>query len=509
MQHSNSEKIMKKIIAYINKLLVMTLVLAGWSCNDFLDEVDQSNFTLENYFTRPEHATSVVNSIYESLRPTMQSGFNGGPWMMLEFATGLADTELGQAQNSLFVRSLINNSDNAYGQTYWTSYYRGIANANLAIAKIPEIEMDASTQNRLLGEARFLRAYYYFGLVRIFGAIPLITEPIDLSSPEMYPEPASVENVYNQIVTDLTTAENMPLPYRNVEGRVSMGAVKSMLSSVYLTMAGYPLQKGQQYFQLAAEKAQEVIQSGEFSLFNSYESLHNTEDKNQGEHIFMTQYAAFIMPSTWQVSIIPYNRGISAYNDETGGIFANANFVRSFEEGDKRAREKEFFYTEFTLSADRNTVLPLGDYYLYKHFDQEAQLSTTSSGLNWMIYRYAEVLLTYAEAANEAFGPTAEVYEAVNQIRRRAELPDLEGLSQTELREAIWKERWVELCYENKTWYDMVRLRKAYNVIEGTFEDYVGHQFSYGPTLRERELLFPIPTAEIRNNNKLTQNQGY
>ena len=325
----------------------------------------------------------------------------------------------------------------------------------------------------------------------------------------MYPDPASVAEIYAQIVEDLTTAETLGLPYKDAAGRVSMGAVKTMLSSVYLTMAGYPLQAGDQYYQLAAEKANEVIQSGEFSLFDSYDKLHSVADKNQGEHIFMAQFAAFIMPSTWQVAILPYNRGISAYNAETGGIFANRDFVRSFEEGDKRAEEKEFFYTEFSLRSDRNAVLQLGDYYIYKHFDELAQLETTSSGLNWKIYRYAEVLLTYAEAANEAFGPTAEVYEALNQIRRRANLPDLEGLSQDQLREAIWKERWVELCYENKTWYDMVRLRKAYNVLENRFENYVGHQFSYGPTVTERELLFPIPTAEVRNNAKLTQNPGY
>ncbi|WP_114751185.1 RagB/SusD family nutrient uptake outer membrane protein [Pleomorphovibrio marinus] len=500
---------MKTTINIFAKALIFLFFIGIWSCNDFLDETDKSNFTLENYFTRPEHATSVVNSIYESLRPITQSGFNGGPWMMLEFATGLADTELGQAQNSLFVRSLINNSDNAYGQTYWTTHYRGIANANLAIAKIPEIEMDNSTQNRLLGEARFLRAYFYYTLVRIFGEIPLITTPIDLSSPEMYPDPAPIAEIYAQIVEDLTTAETLGLPFKETTGRVSMGAVKSMLASVYMTMAGHPLQAGSQYFQLAAEKSQEVIQAGEFGLFNSYGSLHTVEDKNQGEHIFMAQFAAFIMPSSWQVSIVPYNRGVSAYNDETGGIFANADFVRSFEEGDKRAAEKEFFYTEYSMRSDRTTIMQLGDYYIYKLFDEEAQLETTSSGLNWMIYRYAEVLLTYAEAANEAFGPTAEAYEAVNQVRRRAELPDLEGLSQEQLREAIWKERWVELCYENKTWYDMVRLRKAYNVLENRFEDYVGHQFSYGPTVTERELLFPIPTAEVRNNSKLTQNPGY
>ncbi len=490
-------------------MVCLFMIFGTIGCSEFLEETDKSNFTLENYFTRPEHATSVVNSIYESLRPMTESGFNGGPWMMLEFATGLANTELGQAQFSLFVRNLINNSDNGYGQTIWTSYYRGIANANLAIARIPEIPMDENAKNKLLGEARFLRAYYYYNLVRIFGSIPLITNPIDLTSEELYPEPASVETVYELIVSDLTTAESSGLPMRDISGRVSMGAVKSMLSGVYLTMAGYPLQKGPEYYQRAADKAKEVIDSGVFSLFDSYYSLHDVEAKNQGEHIFMGQFAAFILPSTWQVSIIPYNRGISAYSAETGGIFANSEFVESYEQGDKRAREKEFYYTQYSLRADRNTTLELGDYYLYKHFDEEANLSTTSSGMNWMIYRYAEVLLIYAEASNEVDGPNPDAYEAVNQIRRRAELPELSGLSQADLREAIWKEKWHELSFENKTWFDMVRLRKAFNVNSRTFENYVGHQFSYGPTVGERELLFPIPTAEIRNNPKLVQNPGY
>ena len=146
---------------------------------------------------------------------------------------------------------------------------------------------------------------------------------------------------------------------------------------------------------------------------------------------------------------------------------------------------------------------------MYKHFDNTAQLSTTSSDLNWTVLRYAEVLLTLAEASNEANGPTAVAYDAVNAVRKRAELPELKGLSKEELREAIWRERWYELSFENKTWYDMVRLRKAFNVTTKKFENYVGHKFSYGPTLKDRELLFPIPTAEIRNNSKLKQNSGY
>lgn len=484
------------------------LVFIGTGCSDFLEEPDRSNFTLENYFTKPEHAESVVNSIYENLRGTLGGGFGGAPWMMLEFGTGLANTELGQAQNSIFVRNLVNNSDNGYGQTYWTTNYRGIANANLAIAKIPDIPMDEAAKKKYLGEARFLRALYYYDLVRIFGNIPLITEPINLKSPELYPDQATPEQVFKLIEADLVEAEASGLPYTDVTGRVSLGAVKSLLSSVYLTMAGYPLQK-KEYFQKAADKAKEVIDSGKYSLFSSYDDLRNPSQKNKGENIFMVQYLAFVLPSNWQTSIIPYNQGISAYNDETGAIFANKEFVESYAKGDKRVDEKQFYYRTFSLRSDRTKTRDLGGYYIYKLFDSEAQLSTTSSNLNWTVLRYAEVLLTYAEAANEAGALTPAAYDAVNKIRQRANLPALSGLTQAQFREAVWKERFYELSFENKSWYDMARLRKAFNVSTKTFDNFVGHKFSYGPVLKERELLFPIPTAEIRNNSKLKQNPGY
>jgi hypothetical protein len=493
---------------FIQVALTGSLLLFGAGCSDFLEEPDKSNFTLENYFTKPEHAESVVNSIYESLRGTLGGGFGGAPWMMLEFGTGLANTELGQAQNSIFVRNLVNNSDNGYGATYWTNNYRGIANANLAIAKIPDIPMNEVAKKKYLGEARFLRALYYYELVRIFGSIPLITEPINLKSAELYPDQATPERIYKLIEADLVEAEASGLPYTDASGRVTLGAIKSLLSSVYLTMAGYPLQK-KEYYQKSADKAKEVITSGKYSLFASYDDLHTPARKNIGENIFMVQYAAFVLPSNWQSSIIPYNQGISAYTDETGAIFANKEFVESYAVGDKRVEEKQFYYRNFSLRSDRTKTRDLGGYYIYKLFDSEAQLSTTSSNLNWNVLRYAEVLLTYAEAANEAAGPSPEVYDAVNKIRQRAQLPALSGLTKEQLREAILKERWYELSFENKTWYDMARLRKAFNVTTKTFEDFVGHKFSYGPVLQARELLFPIPTAEVRNNSKLKQNSGY
>lgn len=499
-----------KIHNLLRAWLMGAVLLAGTvACSDFLEETDQSNFTVDTYFTRPEHATSAVNSAYDALKTTTGGGFNGAPWMMLEFATGLANTELGQAQNSIFVRNLVNTSDNEYSRVYWVSSYRGIGNANLVIAKVPGISMDETAKKKVLGEAHFLRAHYYYNLVRIFGKVPLITEPVALTSENLYPQQAPEEEIYERIVDDLIQAEAAGLPFTDASGRVSTGAAKSLLASVYLTMAGFPLQKGAEYYQKAADKANEVIKAGQFSLFATYDDLHNPARKNTGENIFMVQFATNIQPSGWQTSIIPYNQGISAYSDETGAIFANKEFVESYAPGDLRAQEKQFYYRSYSLSSNRATVVDLGGYYIYKHFDTQAHLTTANSDLNWPLLRYAEVLLTYAEAANEASGPTADAYEAVNKIRRRAKLPDLTGLTKEQLREAVWKERWYELSFENKTWFDMARLRKAFNVTTRQFDDFVGHKFSYGPVLKERELLFPIPTAEIRNNSNLEQNAGY
>lgn len=492
--------------------LFTTVVSMFWAtgCKDFLDESDPSNFTTDSYFTTPAQGRSAVNSIYASLREPLSSGFGGGAWMMTEFATGLAGTDLGQAVNSYFVKDLRNTSDNGYGQTYWAAYYRGIANANLSIEKIPNIPaINPAEAKMLVGEASFLRAFYYFNLVRMFGNIPLVTKPVDLTSEQLKPTAAPAEDVYNLIVEDLKVAEASGLPWTDVSGKVSMGAVKSLMSQVYLTMAGFPLQKGATHYALAAEKAGEVIDSKQFKLFASYDDLHNPAKKNVEENIFMIQFRTQILPSNWQVSIIPYNKNISQYSDETGGIYSTADFVKSYDAADLRIKEKQFFYTKFTNESDRTKEVDLGGYFIYKHFDNVAQTSTANSDLNWPVIRYADVLLTYAEAANEATGPSAKVLDAVNAVRARAQLPALAGLAKDKLREAIWTERWHELCFENITWFDMVRLRKAFNVKTKAFDNYVGHKFTYGPTITERELLFPIPTAEIRNNTNLRQNNGY
>ena len=129
--------------------------------------------------------------------------------------------------------------------------------------------------------------------------------------------------------------------------------------------------------------------------------------------------------------------------------------------------------------------------------------------LNWTLLRLPEVMLIYAEASNEVSGPTQSAYDQVNLIRIRAELPLLSGLTKEEFREAIWRERYHELCYENKSYFDIQRTRKAYNLATGNFEDALSYQNESFTTFTEKYMLWAIPQTEIDANPNLTQNSGW
>ncbi|MDR1919142.1 MAG: RagB/SusD family nutrient uptake outer membrane protein [Tannerellaceae bacterium] len=490
---------------------LLSLLIFGSSCSGFLDESDQSNFTPENYFKTAEHAVSIVNSIYQDFRLGADGDYGGNPYFMTEFQTGLANTRVGQNTHINNIRLLVNNSDNGYSRAWWLQSYRGIANANLAIERIPAIEMDASLKSRCLGEAYFLRAYYYFNLVRMFGRIPLILESIDASSPDLYPEQASIEKVYEQIILDLQEAEKTSLSWNDESGRVTQGVVKSLLAYTYITMAGYPLEKGKEFYALAAAKAKEVIDKGAYYLFDNYDDLHDPGMENKGEHLFMIQYqSGTSVENPFQQYYLPYNMDISYYSTETGTLVVYDEFINTYEAGDRRVEEGQFYFTRYTSNSNRSDTVNFGVYHVYKFFDADANLRTARSGLNYPLLRYADILLLYAEAQNEADGaPSAEAYACINQVRQRARLSDLSGLSSEAFRKAVWMERYHELAFENKIWFDMARTRKALNLTSGEFDNYVGHTFIYGPTLKERELLFPLPTSELNNNKKLVQNPGY
>lgn len=497
---------MKKILALLTWAVAVMLVA---SCSDFLEETNETNYTQENYFTRAAHAQAVVNTVYANLRFISGPGsfYGESPFLMLEFPTGLANTEVAQSQNNNTLRQLTANADNNYFYLWWRDLYKGIANANLAITRIPGIDMNQAEKERLIGEARFLRAFHYFHLVRIFGDVPLITEPIDAQSEQLYPTRAPQEQIYQLIVEDLTQAEAAGLPTTEQTGRASLGAVKSLLASVYLTMAGYPLQRGNEYYALAADKAKEVIDNRWYTLFGDYAQLRSKADANKGEFIFQNQYEQGIATSSVTALLLPRYRRISLFSEEFGTLLPTPQFVASYAAGDKRVAEQQFFFTRYPSISNPSDIVNFAGTYIFKHFDTEAARTTIQNDLNWTFLRFAEVLLIYAEASNEvSASPSIDAYGAINQIRARAEVGLLESLTREQFREAVWKERYHELCFENKTWFDMVRTRKVLNTETMHFDDFDSHQFTYGPSLSSKHLLFPIPQRELNNNTNLTPN---
>lgn len=507
----------KKISAL---LLFAAALLSGTSCNKFLEENDPSNLTPDTYYTLPEHATAAIASAYAQTRFfTGGAGIFVSNFQMVEAVTGTVKTETGQNSDLNNLLGLGYNGDNVMVNNWWNSLYNVIAQTNLVLEEVPTINpMDEGIKNRVLGEAYFLRAWAYFYLVRLWGDVPLITTNQNLQSEDFYPGRTPQEQVYNLIVEDLKKAETSGLSMTDASGRASSGAVKSLLAKVYLTMAGYPMQKGAAYYKLASDKAAEVISSGAFRLFDTYNELHNFTLKNKGEHIFQIQYAAGIADNNGiQDKLLPNFKDVSVFGTEIGSMVPTLQFYNSYEAGDKRKIDRQgFFYTSY-YDKGYEQLKDLSAPYIFKFFDTAAhgtlgKPGSTSSSMNWNQIRYAEVLLIYAEAQNEADGaPNAGAIDALTKIRARAGLATPTTFTQSDFRTAVLKERWHELCFENITWFDMVRLRKVYNSVTGNFDEFVGHKFEdNGATLAEKHLLFPLPTAEMQNNPNLRpQNNGY
>lgn len=512
----------RSITKYIYQLTLCTVIAGAISCNKFLDETDPSNLAPETFYKTASDAEAGIAAAYSQTR-----FFSGGAgifvqnYSLLEAVTGTSRTETGQNSdlNNLF--GLVYNGDNLLIRNWYVALYSVVAQTNLVLKGVPGITpMDEAQKKRILGEAQFLRAWAYFYLVRLWGDVPLMLNPVDINSPDFYAPRTATETVYNQIVADLTAAEQSGLAMSDAAGRVSMGAVKSLLAKVYLTMAGFPLNKGTSHYQLAAAKAKEVIDANVFSLFPNYGDIHTVANENKGEHIFEIQYLATVASAnSLQQTLLPNFKDISGYTDEMGTTVPVPKFYQSYEAGDLRTKDREgYFYTSY-YTGGNGVLKNLGAPYIFKHFDVMANgtlgiAGTVQSDLNWPQIRYAEVLLIYAEAQNEVGGgPNQQAWNGLNAIRTRATLttPALGSFTQTTFRDAVLRERWYELCYEGITWFDMVRLRKVFNENTKGFDAFTSHVFpDNGAPLLSKHLLFPLPTEEMRNNPNLTPNNpGY
>ena len=508
------------------KIALFSAFLIGQTgCSDFLTEKAPSNLTPESFYTIPDHAEAALASVYADIRfMGGGAGIFSSNWQLLEALTGTSTTETAQNSDLNNLYGLVHDGNTAHVVNYWNGLYKVIAQANQVIAKVPPITpMPEAQKKKIMGEAKFLRASAYFTAVRLWGDVPLVTMPQTASSADFLPKRSPKEDIYKLIIEDLTEAENAGLAWMDASGRVGLAAVKAQLATVYLTMAGFPLSKGASHYKLSADKAFEIITYANanpaiINLFPTYVDVHKENQKNKLEHLFMIQYNTLVAGNPMG-NMFPNFKPVT-FNGPggTGSSVPTPSFYKSYETGDLRTKDQEgYFYTSYFTNGN-GAKFELGAPYIFKHFNQTANgtsgvAGTRNDNLNVPQIRYAEVLLTYAEAQNEVGSPTQQAYDAFKRIRDRAKLvtPALGTYNQTSFREAVWKERWHELCYEQITWFDMIRLRKAFNENTKRFEAFVGHinESSKQPLL-EKHLLLPLGKQEMLNNPNLTpQNPGY
>ncbi|QXV64752.1 RagB/SusD family nutrient uptake outer membrane protein [Mucilaginibacter achroorhodeus] len=496
-----------KIKKYSIGLLVV-LSITATSCKKYLDEKNYSNFDKSNYFQNAGQAQAFVKGIYTFLY-MFQNGdaYGESPFITIELFAGHA-TSLGQSVNNGNVINQRTDAVNPGFETVWRNSYSAIANANLAIERIPAMTIDESLKKNLLGQAYFLRAFFYYHLVRLYGDVPLIVKPVEISDPDLYASRAPQADVYKLIIADLEAAKTSGLSNTDQTGLVSLGAVKTLLASVYLTTAGYPLKQTENYAKAASE-AKDVLPL--YTLFTDYAYLHDNAHKNQGELIFQINYLVGIRENAIPQLTLPFNLLVGGYGDHLGAMIPTNDFFNSYETGDLRTQERQFYFSSYPKYKDPSTIINFGSHALYKYFHVEsaADNGNAKSDENWTLLRLPEAQLIYAEASNEVNGPTQDAYDAVNAIRTRAKLANLSGLTKDQFRIAIWKERYHELAYENKAYFDVQRTHQTYNPKTNTFGEATSTPTEQGVTFKEQYYLWPIPQREIATNKNLTQNPGW
>lgn len=500
---------MKKI--YTNICGLIALLVIATSCDAFLEEKPKTFLTPDTYFQNEGQVVAAVNGLYTFLDDIFNGDIEPGSqtFIFLEYMSGYGERLRGSGTQDLAQANSLNVAENnGYVQRFWETAYKAIENCNGTIEGIEAIAegvLTADRKNELLGEAYFMRAYYYFNLVRLYGPVPLkLTSTSSLANVAI--ELTSIEGVYTQIDLDLTKAGELmdKTAWANTSGRVSKGAVKSLHAKVYLTMAGYPLKKGTEYYKKAFDKAYEVYKSGAFRLFDTYEELRTIE--NTGEHIFSIQREADNAGSPVHGNMLPYPapvKAISANAAFGGALVPTMLFYNTYPDGDKRLEEQAFYYTQHQ-ALDNSGIVELGRPYIYKFWDDEAA-TTGKSGANYTLLRYADVLLMMAEAKAEADGGTtsnADAVDAYYAVRKRA-MPE-EAKPTSVNTNTILKERFWELCFEGQTWYDMLRTHKALHAVTGNIVDMIGYQTpGHGTAFKEADLLLPYPIREKRLNPNL------
>ena len=479
--------------------------LAVSSCN-FLDRQPWDSVDTTDGFQTEADAEAAVNACYQPLQ--WAKLYNMRIWT-LDIIANESEVGAGGGTDGLETVEMANfiaTSDNFSALDLWRGPSPGILRCNFVLANVPDMKIDNDLKSRMLGEAHFLRAHYYFILVRLFGGVPMPTEPLTSDSELKMPR-ASVDEVYDLIISDLQQAEAL-LPQRNAYSTKDIG--RASKEAAIVEMARVHLTYTRNYSEV--ERLCKAITAMGYQLAADYADNFNPAKQNGVESIFEVQYYGKTNHDFWsnenQASWIstfqgPRNSGMAAgcygWNQPT------QEFVSQYEPGDLR-KDKTIFYTGcptfdgYTYSGSWSTT----GYNVRKFLLNKTQSPDfNTSNQNWVVSRYADVLLMEAEALNEQ-GRTQEAEEPLYQVRRRAGLinrADVEGLTQEQMRDKIIHERRIELAFEGHRWFDMIRYPNNYAL---------NFLHSIGKTAATtKHLLFPIPMQEREANELLTQNPGY
>ena len=484
---------MKKI--YISMFALSAYFFSGCS-NDYLDVDQTESISTKDIelFNNDEGAATFVTAIYSKFLDWNMTSFS---WIGLS-SIASDDADKGSSPGDTgsdkdLMDALTYNASTPSTSEIFAANYEGINRCNQALSIIPQLDKaDSALRARLLGEAKFLRAFMYFTLVKTYGGVPIIDHLPNPSSEEdrvMQLTRKSSEEVYAYIENDLNDAI-VALPNKSAyptseRGRASKGAAYALLAKINLY---------QENWQKVVDNCNLVTG---YSIVSDYASMYRLAGENDAESIFEIQGTGSV-PA----------KGISGYSNTQGARGAggwgwgfntpSVSLVNAYEEGDVR-KEATIIFAGTTLYDGR--VVPLtveNPRYNYKAYSS-AFTDGWETDTNIKYLRYAEVLLMKAEALNE-LGLTTEAIPLLNQIRTRAGLANTTAVSQGDVRTAIWKERRVEMAMEHDRFFDLVRTGQAQAAFAVD-----GKTFVTG-----KHELFPLPQAFIAQTGGLsTQNPGY
>ena len=495
---------MKKI--YMILLAVLTLT----SCSDdFLDKEPKNTVDPATSVT-DDVAVAMANACYRTLQSSNM--YNQRLWT-LDIVAGNSVVGAGGGTDGLETiqaANFITQSDNGMALYMWRSPWVGIGQCNILIQALEGQELPpGSLKERSLAEAYFLRAHYYFILVRLYGGVPLRLKPYNPGESTDITR-ATAEEVYAQIMVDCQRAINM-LPAKhdydadNV-GRASRDAALTMMADVLLTLAP----SHSDYYAKVASLCDQVTALGYDLAGCSYEGNFDATVNNGPESIFEVQFSGNTEYDFWGNN--PQSSWLSTFmgprnSDFVAGSYGwnqpTQEFVDQYEPGDLR-KDLTVLYEgcpDFDGKQYKSNYSYTG--YNVRKFLVPKSISPeyNTNPQNFVVYRYADVLLMKAEALNEQ-GQTAQACEPLNIVRQRAGLANVANMTQDAMREKIIHERRIELAFEGHRWFDLIRIQN------GDYAINFLHGIGKSRVTKER-LLFPIPQTEMDANSLMVQNPGY